>query len=582
MSRSRFGLIAALVLLGVGIGFVMTVSKTDDSSTGQVRGPRAAAPAGTGSGGAPSGSTGEPTELPATLPVAYASHIDVRDLPITTYDPDSGYHRWLRGEWETRRERILSEREEEALREAAANLPPDPTLPMGAGPGRAPAPGSGFESIDYTESGGSVPPDFALAAGADHIITVANVALEFLDKSGTTVFGPTTAGSFFSVLPQCSSGLYDPDVLYDEEHGRYIIGFDKGAFSTAGGYCVAVSATSDPTGSWYQYFFQVNTASDWLDYPHMGVGDSYVVFGGNMFTYSSMYNGSRMWALDKDDLYAGAAVTASQINVPGGLFTPQPLNLHGWSDGTWPDHGGDVYVLAGVYDGQNYGVLRWDVPGGSVTTVGTADLGAAGFPGSFPQNGSGLLQGNDWRSHGFEYRNGYGWTANTIGCNPGGGTVNCVRWAQIDLGTAALGPQGSGTISSSGDYRQFPAVVANRCDDMAIGYTISNPSIFPSVAVNGRLSTDPTGTVGSEVTVRSGEIEYTAYDGSPHRWGDYTGMAIDPDGVTFWYAGEYSKNTGTPNGRWGLFVVPMSFGTCTAAGEIFSDGFESGTTSAWD
>ena len=177
-----------------------------------------------------------------------------------------------------------------------------------------------------------------------------------------------------------------------------------------------------------------------------------------------------------------------------------------------------MFVLTELYDGRNYPIYRWNVAGGTVVTVGTADLGAGGFPLPFPQNGSGVMAGSDFRPYGFEFRNGYGWTSNTISCNPGGGSVNCVRWAQIDLDTAALGPQGSGVISSDGDYRQFPAVVANRCDDMAIGYTMSSTSIFPSVAVTGRLATDPAGTVGSEVTVRSGDIEYTAFDGSPYRY----------------------------------------------------------------
>ena len=65
--------------------------------------------------------------------------------------------------------------------------------------------------------------------------------------------------------------------------------------------------------------------------------------------------------------------------------------------------------------------------------------------------------------------------------------------------------------------------------------------MFPGVFVTGRENGDPAGTVQSEVQLKAGEIAYTAFDGSPHRWGDYTGMTIDPNGSTFWYLGEYSK-----------------------------------------
>ena len=45
---------------------------------------------------------------------------------------------------------------------------------------------------------------------------------------------------------------------------------------------------------------------------------------------------------------------------------------------------------------------------------------------------------------------------------------------------------------------------------------------------------------------------------APRRWGDYTEMTIDPDGETFWYLGEYSKNTGTTSGRWGTYIGSYS------------------------
>ena len=61
---------------------------------------------------------------------------------------------------------------------------------------------------------------------------------------------------------------------------------------------------------------------------------------------------------------------------------------------------------------------------------------------------------------------------------------------------------------------------------------------------------------------QGGEITYTAFDSAPRRWGDYTGMTIDPDGLTFWYLGEYSKDTGTTNGRWGTWINSFTFPSC--------------------
>ena len=67
----------------------------------------------------------------------------------------------------------------------------------------------------------------------------------------------------------------------------------------------------------------------------------------------------------------------------------------------------------------------------------------------------------------------------------------------------------------------------------------------------------------------------------PRRWGDYTGMTVDPGGETFWYLGEYSKDTGTTQGRWGNWIAEISLGPCSGSNSIFADGFESNNLSAW-
>ena len=146
-----------------------------------------------------------------------------------------------------------------------------------------------------------------------------------------------------------------------------------------------------------------------------------------------------------------------------------------------------------------------------------------------------------------------------IACNPGSGTVNCVRWAQIDLATRTVAD--AGVYASNGTYRTYADVAANDCGDMAVGYTKSSTAMVPGIWYTGRLSSDPAGTLQPESELKAGEISYTSFEPSPpRRWGDYTGMTIDPNGETFWYLGEYSKNTGTSNGRWGTYIGSFDFG----------------------
>ncbi len=517
---------------------------------------------------APGGSSSSEGAAAATgqrivYPPAAAATVDFATVDQNAPHGDSMYDRWLRGEIDLdENESILSAAEVAALQEAAMRMGQTEGVQLAqSGPGlSAPVPaGVSFDSMDYNNGGGSVPPDPELAVGPNHMIAVVNVAVAMYDKSGNTVFGPVPAGTLYSQSP-CTSGLYDPNVLYDEEADRWIIAFDQGAFSATGGYCLLASQTGDPLGTWNEYFFQTNSAGGWLDYPHAGVGDNFIFMGGNIYTLGGNYVEGRIYAFNKANLYSGAPVTAVAQGMTATYDTPQPVNLHGASTGTWPNWGNTHYFMSEPYDGVNYTLFEWNTV--TLTNQGDLAIGTGGMPVQVVQNGGQNITANDWRPLDFEYRNGYGWTTATNSCNPGAGTVNCVLWAQVDLANAALGPAGSGVYSSNGDHRFFPDLAVNHCNDMALGYTKSSSSMFPSVWVTGRESGDPVGQLQAEVEMKAGEIAYLAFDSVPRRWGDYTGMTIDPDGMTFWYLGEYSKITGNPNGRWGNYIGSFTYPDC--------------------
>jgi hypothetical protein len=492
--------------------------------------------------------------------------VNFADVDPDAQHTDTMYERWLRGEIDLdENESILSAAEVAELQAIAMRMGVTSGVQLAeSGPGlKAPVPtGTSFDSIDYNGGGGSVPPDPEMAAGPNHIIVVVNVAVAIYDKSGNALLGPVPAASLYS-HPSCVSGLYDPNVLYDEEEDRWIIAFDKGAFSSTGGYCLLASQTGNPLGSWNEYFFQLNSAGGWLDYPHAGVGDNFIFMGGNIFSLGGSYVEGRIYAFNKANLYAGSPVAAIAQGLTATYDTPQPINLHGASTGTWPSWGNSHYIMAEPYDGINYTLFEWDTV--TLTNRGNFAIGTGGMPVQVTQSGGSNITANDWRPLDFEYRNGYGWTTATNACNPGSGTVNCLIWAQIDLANAALGPAGSGLYASNGEHRFFPDLAVNACDDMALGYTKSSPSMFPSVYVTGRESGDPAGQLQAEVEMKAGEITYLAFDSPPRRWGDYTGMTIDPDGVTFWYLGEYSKITGNPNGRWGNYIGSFTYPGCSVA-----------------
>ncbi len=509
----------------------------------------------------------EPPRLEWQSSVSYQADgphpVDLSLVPAGVYDPNNKLDT---GRFGGRIDSPLPEEEQERLRQEALLLPPSFNVQQMA-PGLAgPAAGASFDSIDFTEccgGGGNVPPDPEIAVGPNHVIAVVNVAFEIYDKTGTSLVGPTTLSSFFAGTPGCSStGVFDPNVLYDEEADRFVLGIDGDGTD----YCVAASTGPDPTGTWNRYGFPTDIGGAFFDYPHAGVGVDAIFMGSNQFSPIGPFLEGRVFAMDKAAMYAGLSLSVVSRST-GSDGTPQPANLHGFGQGTWPSSG-PHYIMTELFDGANHTVWSWEDPFGANVLTRLADLNlnaatgvTAGFPVDVPQAGSGAqLQANDWRGLDTEYRNGFLWMTNTISCNPGGGTVNCVRWAQID----PTGPSvvQAGVFSSNDEYRFFPDLAVNHCDDMTVGYTKSGSSIFPGVYVTGRESGDPAGTLQSEVEVRAGDGAYTAFDGTPHRWGDYTGMTIDPDGQTFWYLGEYSKNTGDPSGEWGTFIGSFQYAAC--------------------
>ncbi len=501
--------------------------------------------------------------------------IDLKAVPAGVYDPFNKLDMGKRG---GRARSLVSEEEMARQRAESMRLAPDASVqqyPLSYY--KALSAGTSFDSLDYTDccgGGGNVPPDPELAVGPNHIIAVVNVAFEIYDKSGNLLAGPTTFSSFFNGTPGCSNtGVFDPNAAYDEREDRFVIGID----GNGDDYCIAATTGSDPTGSWNRFAFATDINGNFFDFPHIGVGNEAIYMGSNQFSGNSFAE-ARVFAIEKAPLYSGGT-PAVVTHSTGDDGTPQPANLRGWNQGTWPTSG-PHYIMTEVFDGVTHTVWSWSDPFGADNfgQVGDVTLpGSGGMPIDWPQLGSSRdLQGNDFRGQATEYRNGDLWISTTMACNPGGGTVNCARWARIDPTVPSL--VDGGVFGTNGEHRTFPSVAANHCDDMAMGYTKGSSGTYPAVFVAGRESGDPAGQLQTEIQLKAGEITYTSFESGSgaFRWGDYTKMTIDPDGLTFWYLGEYSKDTGTTNGRWGNYVGSFSFANCTVVTPTCGDGVAEG------
>ncbi len=466
----------------------------------------------------------------------------------------------------------IPQAEADRLRAKALGLSPNPGIQQitrqGHGGGNSPLKVRGsFESITGSEACGpcvNTPPDPEMAVGPDHIVAGVNVAMMIYDKQGNLLSGPVYMRDLFSGVPGCRPRYFDPTVVYDEKEDRFVFGIDV----AGAGFCVAASMTSDPTAGWHRYFFQAiaDPVNDFFDYPHLGVGRDAVYLGATNFI-GPVDGEGRVWAMEKTSLYNGGPLQVVSRQLGFARDTnPQPMHVHGARQGTWPRSGPHYFVTDDLYDGATYGVFSWARPfdgqGGQLVRRGVVDMNAAtgvvgGYPVNVPQQGGFDVQGNDWRAQDAEFHDGDLWFTSTVSCNPGSGTVNCARWARIDPSRARV--LEAGIVASDGVHRPFGDLDVDACGNMVLGYSIGSADSWLGIAVAGRRQDDRRGTLRPEIVLVDGEAPYTAFDGAPHRWGDYTELAIDPNGEDFYYFNQYAKEIDYPNASYGTNISKLTF-----------------------
>lgn len=485
---------------------------------------------------------------------------------------------------------IIPESQAAQLRAQAANTPPNPNIQVLPSPD-APSQQRGgdvpeiVDGFDATQFFNSVPPDNEFTAGINFVIGVTNGTFEILDKDGVSQSGAIDYDVFFASDPNCVAGTFDPNAYFDEEEERYIVGT-----AGAGVYCFAVSQSEDLSGGGVFNLYSFSTVQDgvdFFDFPHMGVGNEALFMGANIFRGVN-FDRADVWAIDKFAAYNGDPLPVPvRQTLDATADTPQPMTIHGAAQGTLPEDNTHYFITDFNFNGDTFSLYSWSDPfdgnGGTLVNTGAFDLGAftgvtAAFPLDQPQMGGDDIQGNDWRPQDNEYRNGFLWMAHNLSCNPGGGAVNCVRWAQIDPNDGA-GPIiiQSSVISVDGEFLSFPDVGVNHCDDMTIGFSRTSSTSFPGAYISGRLGDDPLNMVRPIQELRAGEEPYVSFEGMPpRRWGDYSEATSDPDGIRTWFLGEYSSASVPGSTNWATWVGEMQT-DCEVVmlpEEFFLDGFE--------
>jgi len=461
-------------------------------------------------------------------------------------------------------------------------IAPPPTAPPGphvlqTWPGRQamPAPIIDFDGVGYgtplpVPPGGNyapnwTPPDTEGDVGTNYYVQWVNLAFAVFSKStGAIVYGPLDGNTIWQGFGgRCESdNSGDPIVKYDHFANRWI--FTQFAVgSTPYTQCIAVSTTSDPTGPYYRYAYSY---SYFNDYPKLAVWPdgyyiTYNMFNGNFFA------GGQVCAFDRTTMLTGGDATEQCFGPYSSYGGWLPSDVDGPN---LPPSGSPNYVLA---FGTNSLLLwkfhvDWTTPGNSSFTGPTA-ISVASFSEAcsssngtcIPQPGGVLLDSlADRVMYRLAYRN-FGDHESLVvnhSVNAGGG-VSGVRWYELRDPNGAHTIYQSGTYSPDSTYRWMGSIAMDHMGNMALGYSASDSSTYPSIWYAGRLVSDSLGQLPQAETII---LNGTGYQASSSRWGDYSSMSIDPtDDCTFWYTQEYHAANGTTN--WKTRIASFKYPDCT-------------------
>lgn len=355
---------------------------------------------------------------------------------------------------------------------------------------------------------------------------------------------------------------YDPRVIYDPLHDRFIIVFLNGSSASSSHVIVGFSATNNPTGAWFMYALEGNlkdniivTEDVWTDYPSIGISTEELFITGNLFTDNGYFKGAGIWQIALNEGYTGATLNPTVYVTT--YFSLMPVT--GATQPYGPDmyfirnnigNGNQVHVHYMTNSAANGGVLN-----NPVTLPTTLNYS---LPPDAPQNGTSLkLSTNDSRIQSAYLENNIIVYAFNIGLN---GRPS-IYYGMIYLNSMGLNFAFADAIYITHPQYAiaFPSVVYAGCSSndgnnslLFVDYSSANN--YPGI---GAFAVDAIGDYSDMAIAFEGNGPIGFGTGT-FRWGDYTGAALRQDGSNqIWAYGAIGNPIGINTPRLAQFSTQL-------------------------
>jgi|GEM_PF-6950639 len=431
------------------------------------------------------------------------------------------------------------------------------------------------DGLNQVQSGGYNPPDNNVSVGAGWVVEATNVMVRMTKGQDIRYVSPSS-------LTGCTNLLGDPHIDYDFTTGRWffvVLGGPPGG--TSDYWCMAVSTSSDPTSTWYQYQFKPGLAwfgSSWgnqqpfPDYPSVGITPDKIVLTGNLFHLFigiAKVKNSGVMVINKSNLVNGQPAAAQYFappklaadGIPGPTFFLHACHQHfyGSTDGTtWlagvnaygePAERLALYSIAGVPPWSAiYGPQFYDFPDGRKFRV----------PPRAKQKGTDFrVETNDHRVLDVQCLGNRMVVAAHHGCTPPNDDLKrtCLRYLDFTYTGAGWALVRDTRYREKGRYFYYPSIALNVYGEVISTFNKSAASTssapeFVSVYASGMRSY-----YGNDVFAPPKLLKAGLSSWFLDRWGDYSGTALDPN-LTSGSAHAYGAYP-IAGGTWGTWYSPL-------------------------
>jgi hypothetical protein len=486
-------------------------------------------------------------------------------------------------------------------RRAENTIPPVHKYMEPARPGNVYSTGMGSAPHHKVQKGSQVPllmnfegianinnspnPDTDGEAGPQHFVQMVKYSFAIWAKDGTLLYGPASNKTLWNHIPGPWNSLEyytDPIVVYDHLADRWLMSAMVYDIPLQYYEMIAVSQTADPTGGWNSYVYSFDNMPDypkfgvWPDGYYMTVNEARIDAG-----YNSEFAGLTIMVFNREDMIEGdVSPRTLKFHVPAtdtGFYSSPSCFLPADLDGTPPPAGTPNYLATIRDDQMGYPedelwiwkcTVNWDDTIQCNLAQDTI-LAVEPFTGNINDiNANTIRQPNtnyriftmgDRLMHRLQYRN-FGThqsliTNHTIQVTPDEHAG--IRWYEVRRQGSQWTLHQQGTYCPDDDDRWMGSVSMDVNGNMALGYSVSGQTTYPSIRVTGRKAEDP---LHQMTFAETGIMVGTGNQVVNTRWGDYSCMTLDPSNeLIFWYTQQYTKTSG-PLG-WSTRIASFSLDT---------------------